>query len=298
MTELNDIINPNALKAARKKRWMTQQQLADAIHAVAKGCTKDTVSRWERGKSQHLRSHLRKALCTVLQVKWEELTEPNYQPENIGNDAKTKVSIEKRVGTSLQLVSERYNVRTRDILNLAPLLFLIVAERSLLERERRLKEIDEVLEEAEKKLLENRAHLDCYINDTVYDPLQEEEDSLNKRDVFGHSINDDEGPFAHFVRHLTKDLPKDAVTHIDSFGGNMIENYQIANDTLRERTGIIEDEEQGQDLLHYIRSGSINFTECCRVKRDLDEAGYRQWLSKKLKLARAKQESKSILHEF
>ena len=299
MKDSTDTINPLALKAVRGKLGMTQQQLADAIHDVAKGCTKDTVSRWERGKSQHVRSHLRKALCTVLQVKWEELTKPNYQPENIGSDAKTKVSIGKRVGTSLQLVAERYNVRTRDVLNLAPLLFLIVAERSLLERERRLKEIDAVLEEAEKKLLENRAHLDCNISDTVYDELQEEEDSLSKRDVFGRTINDNEGPFAHFIRHLTKDLPKDAVTYIDSFGSNMIEHYQIADDTLRKRTGIIEDEEQGQNLLHHIRSGSINFTECCRVKRDQDETGYRQWLSDEL--ARAEQESKrrlSRLQEF
>ena len=156
MKDLTDTINPLALKAIRKQRRMTQQQLADAIHEKAKGCTKDTVSRWERGKSQQLRSHLRDALCTVLRVKWEKLTVLPDQPKNILDYstilgiATIKVSIGKKVETSLQLVAERYNVRPRDVLNIAPLLFLIVAERSLLVRERRLKEIYAVLEEAEE----------------------------------------------------------------------------------------------------------------------------------------------------
>ena len=120
MQYLTDAINPQALKAARKRRGMSQQQLADAVHAIAKGCTKDTVSRWERGKTLSVRSYLRKPLCDVLRVKWEKLTEPTDQPEDIAGDAKSKVSIGKSVRTSLQLVAERYDVRPRDVLELAP----------------------------------------------------------------------------------------------------------------------------------------------------------------------------------
>ena len=307
MKDSTDTINPLALKKARKDNYMTQQQLADAIHAVAKGCTKDTVSRWERGKSQHVRSHLRNALCTVFQVKWETLTEtpaPDQPKNNLGN-ATIKVSIGKKEGTSLQLVAERYNVRPRDVLNLAPLLFLIVAERSLLERERRLKEIDTVLEEAKEKLSRNSAHLGGIINARDFsadDQLNEEEESLSKRDVFGRTIKyefrdeDHEGPFVHFVRHLMKDLPEDAVTYIESFGGNMIEIYDIADDTLRACTGISENEESGRDLLHYIRCGAIDLAECLRIKRNEDEENYRQWLSGEL--AREEEESKRQLLEF
>ena len=305
MPDLIDAINPQALKAARERRGMSQQQLADAIHAVAKGCTKDTVSRWERGKSRRVRAYLRKPLCDVLRVKWEKLTEPTNQPQDITGDTKTKVSIGKDVRASLQLVAERYNVRLRDVLELAPLLFLIVAERSLLERERRLQEIYAALQEAEDELLKNCSHLDRIITArSIYadDQLQEEENSLSKRDVFGRTIKyeywkeGDEGPFVHFVRHLTKDLPKDAVASIDSFDGDMVEGYQIADDTLRERTGISEDEEPGQKLLHYIRCGVIDFAECLRIKRDGDEVNYRQWLLDEL--ARAEEESQRWLEEF
>ena len=151
----------------------------------------------------------------------------------------------------------------------------------------------------------NHAHLGHIISArrvSVDDQLNEEKESLSNRDVFGRAIKyesrdeDGVGPFVHYVRDLAKDLPKDAVVGIDSFDSDMIESYQIADDTLRDRTGIIKDEEQGQNLLHYIRSGSINFTECCRVKRDLDEAGYRRWLSDEL--ARVKEESKRQWQQF
>ena len=305
MQNLTDAINPQALKAARKRRGMSQQQLADAVHAIAKGCTKDTVSRWERGKTLSVRSYLRKPLCDVLRVKWEKLTEPTDQPEDIAGDAKSKVSIGKSVRTSLQLVAERYDVRPRDVLELAPLLFLIVAERSLLERKQRLQVIYAALQEADEKLLNNCAHLGGIVvarSVSAEDQLQEEEESLSKRDVFGRTIKyedwaeGDEGPFVHFVRELAKDLAKDAVTSIDSFDGDMIESYQIAGDTLRECTGISEDEEQGQSLLRYIRCGVIDFAECLRIKRSGDEADYRQWLSDEL--ARAEEESHRLLEEF
>ena len=305
MQYLTDAINPQALKAVRKQRGMSQQQLADAVHAIAKGCTKDTVSRWERGKSRSVRSYLRKPLCDVLRVKWEKLTEPTNQPEDIAGDSKSKVSIGKNVRTSLQVVAERYDVRPRDILELAPLLFLIVAERSLLERKRRLKKIYSALQEADEKLLKNCAHLGGIVvsrSVSAEDQLQEEEESLSKRDVFGRTIKYEyweeggEGPFVHFIHDLAKDLPKDAVTSIDSFDGDMIESYQIADDTLRECTGISEDGEQGQSFLKYIRCGVIDFSECLRIKRDRDEADYRQWLLNEL--ARAGEESQRLLEEY
>ena len=305
MPDVTDAINPQALKAIRKQRGMSQQQLADAVRNIAKGCTKDTVSRWERGKSLRVRSYLRKPLCDVLRVTWEKLTEPTDQPKGIAGDAKIKVSIGKSVRTSLQIVAERYDVRPRDVLELAPLLFLIVAERSLLERKRRLQKIYSALQEADEKLLKNCTHLGGIVaarSVSADDQLQEEEKSLSKKDVFGRTIKYEyweeggKGPFVHFIHGLAKDLPRDAVTSIDSFDGDMIESYQIADDTLRECTGISEDEEHDQNLLHYIRCGVIDFAECLRIKRDRDKADYRQWLSGEL--ARAEEESHRSLDEF
>ena len=280
-------IHPAALRAARKRQKMTQQQLADAV-----GCTKDTVSRWERGASRRVRSHLRDRLCEVLRVRWENLTSA---PETDGHsdtapadDTPLKESVGKDVHNALLLVAERYNVRPREVLELAPLLFLIVAERSLLERRRRLREIYTTIHEAEERLLEHCAHLGgivCARSTSADRQVEEEEKSLEQRDIFGHLIRyetlarNHEGPFVRYLRNLASGLPEDAVTYIDSFEGDTIDSYRIADDTLRECTGILEDEGNAHRLFHCIRYGDIDLGECLRVKRARDEAGYREWLS-------------------
>ena len=302
--EHHEAIHPEALRRARRRQKKTQEQLAEAL-----GCTKDTVSRWERGKTQRVRSHLREPLCEVLRTDWSSLCKPPDQhadsPQDSTRRTRVKVSIGKHVQTALHLVAARYDVRPGQVLDVAPLLFLIVAELSLLERRRRLEEINTALHDAEEILLRNRAHLGGVItanNTAAEDQLIQEEESLDKRDVFGRSIKyeyweeGNEGPFVHFVNGLAKSLPKDAVRSIDSFDSDMIETYQIAEDTLRECTGISENDEQGKDLLHYIRCGFIDFAECVRMRRDGDEASYRQWLSQEL--GRSKEQARRDLREM
>ena len=291
MADITDTINPQALQAARKRRGLSQQQLADAIR-----CTKDTVSRWERGKASRVRSHLRKRLPEALRVTWEQLTKPADRSANLSDGPTIKVSIGEHARTPLQLAAVRYKVRPRDILELAPLLFVIIAERSLLERERRLEEMRATMEEAEQRLGESCAHLSGIVaarNMSADNQLYAEEKSLSKRDVFGRTIEyeyweeGDEGPFVHFVRNLKKDLPKDAVVSIDSDDGDTISRYRIADDTLRDVTGISDEDERDEDLLDRIRSGLIDFAECLRVRRDADDVRYRQWLSEELSRADA-----------
>ncbi len=291
-------INPDSLKFFRKRRGISQQQLADAIK-----CTKDTVSRWERGKIQHVRSHLRKPLCNTLGIKWEQLT------KGVGDTGDTrdirlaqfadymwggivKVPMRQNTLNSLRLVAARFNVGLDVVMGLAPLLFLIAAERSLLERNRRLEEMYAALNEAEKKLSDNSAHLGgvvCLRHDLVETCLDEESKSLEKRDIFGYTLEYenqdlcDEGPFVHFVRGLAKGLPEGAVTNVESasFHDDIIDS-RIAEDTLRECTGISGDEESDEKLLDYIYRGNIDFARCLRMKRDKEEEDYRQWLSEEL----------------
>lgn len=277
--------HPEALRAARKNLGMSQQQLADAIK-----CTKDTVSRWERGTTRDIRPHLRKPLCDALKVKWEKLTKaPEQGPERPG-DTKLSLPVKMHARSSLYFVAERYGIRPRDVLELAPLLFLVVAERSLLEREKRLGEIRTKLYEADDTLDNDCAHLRALVGApsiAAGDRLAKEEWSIRERDVFGRLLEypywreGDEGPFVHFLRGLVEDLPHGAVTDIQSDDGDMVDWYRIADDTLRECTGISDDDEEdvGWSLLHYLHCGAIDFAECMRVKRSRDETEYAQWLS-------------------
>ena len=99
------IIHPDALKAARKRQQMNQQDLADKI-----GCTKDTVSRWERGTSRRVRYHLRQPLCDALRVPWTKLTKQPEQnsgnpKDSLGRSTWIKTPVRKETRTSLQLVA-------------------------------------------------------------------------------------------------------------------------------------------------------------------------------------------------
>lgn len=307
MAEIIDagIIHPAALKAARKRQGMSQEQLAGAI-----GCTKDTVSRWERGATRSVRSHLREPLCQTLGVRWEKLTTPPVPAAGRPGDVRINLPISMDANASLHLVAERYKVRPRDVLELAPLLFLIVAERSLLERERRLGEFRTKLYEADDMLDKRGAHLRALVGApsiAAGDRLIQEERSIAERDIFGRLIEypywnkEDEGPFVRFICGLAEVLPDGAVDDIQSDDGDMVNWYRIAHDTLRECTGISEgdpedDEELADRILHYIHCGTIDLTECLRIKRSEDEEEYRRWLSEEL--ARAEEQDRFALQRL
>ena len=285
MPEKANTIHPKALYVARKRKNMTQEKLAEALK-----CSKDTVSRWERGATLQVRPRLRDALCIVLRVKWEKLSEPPDETEDPWVRTK-QISVSMDLRNSLQLVAERYGVRLQNVLEIAPLLFVIVAERSLMWRQKRLKEISAVWNEAEGALLNRSGHLGGVIaarSVSAEEQLQEEEKSLERRDVFGRDIDylqwteDNEGPFLHYVRELMKGLPEGAVTDIESFNGDTIGAFDIASDTLEKCTGLSRNNEEDRPVIGHIRLGFIDLGECMRVRRDRDESGYRQWLSDEL----------------
>ena len=103
------------------------------------------------------------------------------------------------------------------------------------------------------------------------------------------------GPFVHFVRDLAKGLPEGAVSSIEAFSGDTIDRYRIAEDTLRECTGISGDEEE-TEILDHIRSGGIDLGKCLRARRERDDVGYRQWLRDES--ARSEEESRRELIEI
>ena len=309
-------IHPEALKTARESQNMTQQQLADAVGCYGAGrCTKDTVSRWERGTSPRVQSRYREPLRAALGVKeWEDLTKPPKRTADAPEDKDVpyhvwiKFLAGKGMHTALHLVALRYDIHRWDVLKIAPLLFLIVAERSLLERKRRLDDIEAKMEEAEQSFPSHMIGIVAGRNEYGEDPTEEEHVSIESRDIFGRKLpapsDDDDrleweeeaNPFINFIRALAGDLPKDAVASVETHDGYKIDSYRIADDTLRECTGISKDDERGEKLLSFIRMGGIDLAACLRAKRNRDDAGYRQWLSEAL--THAEEEAKRALKDI
>ena len=302
-------IHPEALKTARESQpTMTQQQLADAV-----GCTKDTVSRWERGKSSRVQSRYREPLRAALGVKkWEDLTKPPKRTADAPEDKDVpyhvwiKFLAGKGMHTALHLVALRYDIHRWDVLKIAPLLFLIVAERSLLERKRRLDDIEAKMGEAEQSFPSHMIGIVAGRNEYGEDPTEEERKSIESRDIFGRKLpapsddrlewEEEANPFINFIRALARELPEDAVDSVETYAGINIGSYRIADDTLRECTGISKDDERGEKLLSFIRMGGIDLAACLRAKRNRDDAGYRQWLSEAL--THAEEEAKRALKDI
>ncbi len=185
-------------------------------------------------------------------------------------------------------MAERYGVHPRDVLELAPLLFFVVAERSLLDRRRRVEGIYAVFDEGEERLRNDAGHLDRILpicRGRADEMLSQEEESIAKGDIFGRLVQSedwyrrDEGPFVTFVQKLAEGLLEDPMEFIGSSFGDIPNWYVVAEDTLRECTGLSGDEQWEDEILSHIRNGDIDLAECVRAKRDRDEAGYRQWLS-------------------
>ena len=194
-----DDIDPDALKAARERRGLTQAQLADAL-----GCGKETVSRWERGRSRRLHPRRRESLCAALGVGWRALADAGPDaPDDISGDD---------VDTAFRRAAERYGIGVRDVMQAAPLLFVVAAERSLAERRRQLDAARAELDRTGRALADDAPCL----GRAVAEAVRKEEKSIAENDIFGRLVRpegdaeDDRGPFARFLRDLAGDLPESA----------------------------------------------------------------------------------------
>ena len=262
-----DRIDPDALKAARERRGLTQAQLADAL-----GCGKDTVSRWERGQSRRLRPRHRESLCAALGVRWRALAAS-------GSDGRDDISGDG-IHTSFRRAAERYGIGVRDVMEVAPLLFVIAAERSLMERRRRLDTARAEAESAGRALTDKAP----YLVQAVEAAIRKEEKSIAENDIFGRLVrsdadeDDDRGPFARFVRDLAKDLPESATR-----------GFVPAPEKDDGPAATWDETEGRRRLMPHFKAGRIAIGDYLRARRERDKAGLRQWVSEAL--AQAEEEA-------
>ena len=203
-----DRIDPGALRAARERRGLTQSGLAKAI-----GCGKDTVSRWERGHSRRVQPRHRDSLCAALEVGWAALAESGSDgPDDISGDCWIGSAAGDGIRSAFRRAAERYGIGVRDVVETAPLLFVIAAERSLAERRRQLDAARAEVDRTARTLTDDAPHLGRAVEEAV----RKEEKSIAENDIFGRLVRpegngeDDRGPFARFLRDLAGSLPESA----------------------------------------------------------------------------------------
>ena len=171
------ILNPNALKKAKIDKGWTQLQLSEATKPRI---NVSTISRIERGKPRRVREITLNQFAKALGISAKELSD-----NEIGRDS-VKFQMGSLSRNALRLIAGRYGVDRDHIVELAPLLFFIIAEKSLQARRKHLKTVREAANTfAEVRSGIGHLRLHSPIDE---DALKDEENSINARDLTGEMI--------------------------------------------------------------------------------------------------------------
>jgi transcriptional regulator with XRE-family HTH domain len=175
-------INPEKLIFLRKEAGLTAEALADAAHVG-----RATITRIENGKAGAPRTETVKRLANTLKCQPRDLFTPPEpdQARSLFNDrTPLDLSISTAAQNALELVAMRYNETRETILELAPLLFDLVARESLFERRERLAELS-ARRDAVAEMGCHFSHLGGrFLHDWQAEEVEvQEETSIRRRDL-------------------------------------------------------------------------------------------------------------------
>jgi transcriptional regulator with XRE-family HTH domain len=283
----DDLINPATLKHLRKLRGLSQQDLANRVN-----CKKDTISRWERGLHLDVRRReVRHELAKALRVEWPVLTKP-IEPGLTEDKPKTlKVKVSRSLNNKLALLESRYHLaglHRSDIIELAPLLFLIVAEGSLLKRSRKLDDFENAINEANEAM----PHL-ALQSEELKEMLNAENWLIDENDIDGGLCEGRlDNPFFDHIRDLAEGIPESALSQLTYEPNTGEISYELDDKTLRRKTGLT-DSAADKKKVEMFRAGSLDLDELEKRKersgllqsfpetgtREDNEKIYPEWLA-------------------
>jgi len=182
-------INGSVLRELREGQNLTLEALSEKS-----GVDESTIHRLETGarKGDRCRRHTVDGICRALNVTPEILagtvarTVGRTEPESATDQL--NVRIDNGARNALNLVSIRYGIPSARIVELAPLLFYMAAEKSLAERRLRVEEVWAV--ESHWEELRNSIPQLPGKAMPEDDALHVEWNSIEKRDVLGRHVRD------------------------------------------------------------------------------------------------------------
>ena len=211
-------IDPETLKAYRKLKGPSQQDLADRAKL-----SKRQISRIEAGQMAHRQVHRRtvESLAKVLNVTVEHLGKPFDHDDRILGGAgyrPIKVPVSPEIRLNFELVALHYGVSTEDLVEAAPWMFALLAELSFADRRRRLTEARAAFANAMKHLPKHLAARAAEWAD-FHEVHEAELRSISERDIFGARIVEDSetapdhlDPFLEFARKMAGASGSDVVS--------------------------------------------------------------------------------------
>ena len=203
-------IHPDVLKTLRKRSGLTQDALAkESKVGIA------TIKRIEAaGEIYEARSLVAERLARALGVAVEALSgEPGTMKEARELGYRTlKETVDSTTALSFDMVEHLYGISVRDQLAMAPLFFALLAEGSLAWRRKRLAELNTAAEKF--RSFGESSHSSGVIAYRAEEIACWEEESIEKRDLFGH-WTDSEAELGPDVGNAFVDYLRDIVCNID-----------------------------------------------------------------------------------
>ncbi|WP_306006996.1 helix-turn-helix domain-containing protein [Aquicoccus porphyridii] len=283
-------INPGRLSALLDQYSGSQKELAAAI-----GTNVGTLSRWKTGKIRSLRSDKLAGLCEALGVTPAEICAEGPLAETAGARGATRrdqisMVLDTACRNALALVARRYGVTRQQIVEVAPLLFTIMAEQSLKERREQLQELKEALGEIEgsaPRHLRNRLRASWDSDDQEL--LEAEESSIEQRDLFavrvGHWDENSakDNPFARFLNARLSEtgLPKEGTVAWDD---DDAPRYGVG---IEELVDILGEDENARRL---ILDGKVALAEMPGDIRKATQDERAEWVKKEVNVLKATSE--------
>jgi transcriptional regulator with XRE-family HTH domain len=244
------VIDPKRLQQLRKLRGLTQDELAKKARL-----NKQTVYRLEneKGKAAVPRKGTLDRLPRALDFDLGVLTGEKPIPSDASQPSASEdgaayqlnVRVDAAVRNAFELVARRYRISVPKIAQLAPLLFVIIAEHSLKRRRKNLEDLRDELKERlygfeniRDELHKKFPHIP-FPNidwDDQDEAMKTEEESIKSRDLFGEKriVDDSRGEaFADCLKALT--AGDDDIT-IDALGPTSTE-YRVCHSVATELAG-------------------------------------------------------------
>ncbi|WP_194744022.1 helix-turn-helix domain-containing protein [Thermaurantiacus tibetensis] len=285
------MIDPNILRARRTQMGLSLEKLARKA-----ALSKSQIHKIEQGKVGRPNETTVTRLAKALELTPEQLAgkapiengehHTVWEPRRVSTGY--RMTVQNR--NALAFVARRYRVPAAHILELAPLMFHILAGLSLKARREALDEVFAMfraLDDANGKL----PHLGPVASNSVEldDLLNAEDEAIRKRDLLSLDLTreDGENPFVHFLNTqlaaitAPEEREQDGVHDWDGF---RTPDYTICSSDL---SAFCQGDE---DAIHGLSVGWIGFHDIPAELRADDRAGERlDWL--KARYAEAKREA-------
>lgn len=286
---MNAKLNPQALKALRKRNGLSQKELAERSH-----CSVAQISRWERGLSLDIHDSSRERLTKALGARWEELIR---QPDEAALKEENRWTFRLNVRVSgetrfaLELVGQLYGIKWADIIEVAPLLYYLLAEKSLEVRRERLSEIEALIEQTKEQCRRAAPHIaDAFVFESDgegdMDAMTWERKAIEDRELTGPCFVDTDFAKADaFVNFLEELMTPATRENVGISGGPLsgLPDYQFSDEFIRSVAGLPDpvdpnDESEQASAVHLLSTGQIDPREFFEKRKGLSDDEFRTWL--------------------